>query len=412
MVRLTEVAAPKGLVGGPFGSSLVGADYVDSGIPVIRGSSLSRGRYVSDHFVYVTEEKYEAELARNGARPGDLVFTQRGTLGQVCQVPDEFPRYVISQSQMRLRVDPTVAHADYVYYACLDPAFLKAVDLAAIRTGVPHINLGILGNLHIPLPNLQEQRAIAEVLSALDDEIAANDRLSTSLQTLTDAVGRELLLRDEARVSGTVGDLVTIVNGLSYRSSELCEGALNNLVTLKSVTREGMYAERGLKGFRGNFKAEQRVVPGDIVVAQTDLTQAAEVVGRAIRLPEGGLGAGNAIASLDLAIVRPKDYLEMPREILLAVLRADPFRQHCLSHTSGTTVLHLRRGAIASYPMPNIDVAVNGAFVGRVRTLNARQDAAAVESRALAALRDTLLPELMSGRLRVKDAEQTVEEVV
>jgi len=272
------------------------------------------------------------------------------------------------------------------------------------------LNRNYIAQVPVRIPALAEQRAIAEVLCALDDKIAANERLVDTLQLLTDALGRELILRAEPGAGDTVGDLADIVNGLSYRSAELEEGAADNLVTLKSVTREGRYAERGLKGFRGVFKSEQRVTAGDIVVAQTDLTQAADVVGRAVRLPKGGLGTGDAVASLDLAVVRPMDAL--PSELLLAVLRDEQFRQHCLAHTSGTTVLHLRRGAIASYPMPRIDVATNGDFVKRTRSFNARQDAAAVESRALAGLRDALLPELMSGRLRVKDAEKTVEGVV
>lgn len=164
-VALADVAAPRGLVGGPFGSSLVGKDYVDEGVPIIRGSNLGSGKWVGGEFAFVTREKFERDLARNAAVPGDLVFTQRGTLGQVSLVPaglaDEF---VVSQSQMRLRVDTDRYDPHYVYYACEDPGFIRVLSDRAIRTGVPHINLGILAELTIPSRAIDEQRAIAEVL--------------------------------------------------------------------------------------------------------------------------------------------------------------------------------------------------------------------------------------------------------
>lgn len=133
------------------------------------------GPYVGGEFVYVTEEKVAADLSRNTALPGDLVFTQRGTLGQVALVPShQFGLYVISQSQMRLRVDTELADSRFVCFACMTNDFRRQVSDNAIATGVPHINLGILARLTIPDVPLEQQRAIAELLGSLDDKIASN----------------------------------------------------------------------------------------------------------------------------------------------------------------------------------------------------------------------------------------------
>src|SRR5687767_7827741 len=87
-VPVAAVSVEKGLVGGPFGSSLGGKDYVPTGVPVIRGTNLgSLGKFDPRGFVYVTPEKAHGQLARNLAAPGDVIFTQRGTLGQVGIVP-------------------------------------------------------------------------------------------------------------------------------------------------------------------------------------------------------------------------------------------------------------------------------------------------------------------------------------
>src|SRR5258708_38491854 len=104
------------LVGGPFGSELTTRDYVEEGVPVIRGANLPDDQpFKDDDFVFVSEEKAD-KLIGNNAHPGDVIFTQRGTLGQVALIPSEagFPRYLVSQSQMKLTVNPAKADARFV----------------------------------------------------------------------------------------------------------------------------------------------------------------------------------------------------------------------------------------------------------------------------------------------------------
>lgn len=386
MVRLAEVAAHKGLVGGPFGSSLVGADYVDEGIPVIRGSSMSRGRYVSDDFVHVTEQKFQDDLARNSAVAGDLIFTQRGTLGQVCQVPDEFPVYVISQSQMRLRVDPTVACADYVYYACKDPIFLRTVDAAAIRTGVPHINLRILGDLEIPLPHLPGQRAIAGVLGALDDKIAANEQILTTAAQLEDALFRAAVTDSGARAQ-RVGEVATFLNRRRIPLSSRERSERSGTVPYYGAAGRIDYVDEPLfnepivlVGEDGTVQTEDGLAVVQYVWGPSWVNNHAHVlVGKTVatdllRVALRGLCVADAVTGA----VQPK--LSMSRLSSLTLLLPEEPRVQEL-----TEILAASAGVIR---------------------------ATAEENRILAALRDALLPELMSGRLRVKDADKTVEEVV
>lgn len=165
-VSLATLAPSGGLVGGPFGSSLVSRDYTEGGVPVIRGTNMrGNGAWVGGEFVYVSEEK-AASLARNQAVPGDVVFTQRGTLGQVALVPDgPHNRYVVSQSQMRLRIDSSRDLAKFVYYSFLAPRTVQTIQARNTATANPHINLGILSAMTVPRPSLEDQ---AEAVSRLD----------------------------------------------------------------------------------------------------------------------------------------------------------------------------------------------------------------------------------------------------
>jgi type I restriction enzyme S subunit len=170
-LTVADVAASSrnALVGGPFGSNLVSSDYVPSGVPVIRGQNMS-SRWVGGEFAFVTEAKAKS-LEANLARPGDLVFTQRGTLGQVALVPHgPFERYLISQSQMKLTVDEKKANSLFLYYVFNSPAQREYIRQHAIQTGVPHTNLGILRNTPVLIPPIEEQHAIALALGGLDNK--------------------------------------------------------------------------------------------------------------------------------------------------------------------------------------------------------------------------------------------------
>jgi type I restriction enzyme, S subunit len=176
-----EIAAPvrNALVGGPFGSNLVSRDYVDAGVPVIRGQNMG-GRWVSGEFAFVTNTK-AASLNANIARPGDIVFTQRGTVGQVSVVPTgKFDRYLVSQSQMKLTVNRDLVEPLFIYYVFSTSEQQNYIRQNAIQTGVPHTNLGILRSTPVPLPPLREQRNIAHILGTLDDKRYSNRGLSTS----------------------------------------------------------------------------------------------------------------------------------------------------------------------------------------------------------------------------------------
>src|SRR5690606_15281797 len=133
---------PNACVGGPFGSELTTRDYVESGVPVIRGTNLGRDGFVDDGFVFVSETKAEA-LRQNQARPGDIAFTQRGTIGQVALIPEgaRYARYVISQSQMKLTPDLQRVDPRYLVHYFKSPQALAHLQRNTLATGVPHINL-------------------------------------------------------------------------------------------------------------------------------------------------------------------------------------------------------------------------------------------------------------------------------
>ena len=102
---------------GPFGSNIKVDCFVDSGVPVLNGSNLQGFKLNEESFNYVTEEKANS-LNKANAHRGDIVITHRGTLGQIVYIPSDsqYERYVISQSQFRVRLNTQIALPQFVVY--------------------------------------------------------------------------------------------------------------------------------------------------------------------------------------------------------------------------------------------------------------------------------------------------------
>ncbi len=130
------------------------------------------------------------------AIPGDLIATQRGTLGQVAIVPPgPYPTYVISQSQMRLRPDPTLASSEYLYVALSTTRLRTEIERRKIATANPHINLGIFGSLEVPLPALADQAAIVQNIVSTEAVVRALEAHGESTRAARAALLTDLLAR-------------------------------------------------------------------------------------------------------------------------------------------------------------------------------------------------------------------------
>jgi type I restriction enzyme S subunit len=176
---------------GPFGSNITTDNFVPQGVPVIRGLNLNGERFKDEKFVFLTDDKAD-ELHSANAFPDDLVFTHRGTLGQVGIIPKNarYPRYVVSQSQMKLSCDNTKVDPLFVFYYFRSNRGQHALLANTSTTGVPAISrpLTSLKAIRIPFPPLAEQCAIAHILGTLDDKIELNRRMNETLEAMARAI--------------------------------------------------------------------------------------------------------------------------------------------------------------------------------------------------------------------------------
>jgi len=181
-------------------------------------------------------------------------------------------------------------------------------------------------------------------------------------------------------------------------------------VTLKSFHRGGGYKPDGLKPYIGKYSAEQVVKPGELVIALTDVTQQAEVIGKPAIVRQDRRYR-TLVASLDTAIVRPlNNSVTVP--FLYCLLRSSDFQNHAYSHCTGTTVLHLSKDALPTYQFACPPEELIAAYTRLSALAFSKIEVNQEEIAALGALRDTLLPKLISGEIRVRDAERFLKERV
>lgn len=209
---------------GPFGSNIKSENYVDNGVPVIRGINLNYFKYVGGDFVFLTEEK-AATLKSSICKTGDLVFTHRGTIGQVCLIPcGKFDKYIISQSGMKLTVDKNKINNIFLLYFFKSKMGKNQILQYESQVGVPSISnpLSSLKMIEVPLPPLPEQKAIAGVLGSLDDKIDLLQRQNATLEAMAETLFRQWFIEEaqEDWEEYPLSSFIEIIGGGTPKTSE------------------------------------------------------------------------------------------------------------------------------------------------------------------------------------------------
>ncbi|MEA3443860.1 MAG: restriction endonuclease subunit S [Bacteroidota bacterium] len=178
---------------GPFGSDIKAENFIDEGVPVIRGTNFNYDKYIDGDFVFLTDNKAD-ELIGSNCKPNDIVFTHRGTIGQVALIPkNSYKRYVISQSGMKLTVNNTLINYEFLFYFFKSKYGQFQILKYESQVGVPSISnpLTSLKEIEVPVPPLPVQKAIAEVLSSLDDKIDLLHRQNKTLEQMAETLFRQ-----------------------------------------------------------------------------------------------------------------------------------------------------------------------------------------------------------------------------
>lgn len=207
---------------GPFGSNIKVECFVDSGIPVLNGSNLEGYSLKEDSFRYVTEEKADS-LGKANAHRGDVVITHRGTLGQIVFIPKDskYDRYVISQSQFRVKCNEKILPEYLVYYFHTRLGQHKLLANAS-QVGVPALARAstTFQTIEIDIPSIEDQKKIVDSLELLRKKIELNTAINNNLERQAHLIFASEFLRADTHVGWTEATLLDIadyLNGLAMQ---------------------------------------------------------------------------------------------------------------------------------------------------------------------------------------------------
>jgi type I restriction enzyme, S subunit len=394
---------------------------------VISGQHL-HGFKVTDGvgFNFVSEDHAE-RLKTANVRRGDVIFTHAGNIGQVAYIHEssEFERYVISQRQFYMRCDRDKVMPEFVVAFFKSPEGQHQLLANTSQVGVPSIAQPVtyLRTIEIPLPPLSEQRAITHILGTLDDKIELNRRMSVTLEAIARALFKAWFVdfdpvraKAEGRDPGLPQALADLFPARLVDSElgEIPEGwEVKQLSDICDKPQYGYTASASDEPLGPRFlritdinkrdwiewhnvpycsvepvqQAKYALKSGDIVIA---------------RIADPGHGAlieedANAIFASYLIRFRPvRDELA---RFLQYWLRSDTYWNAVRAKQSGTTRSNLNAQVLSGFHLVVPTVGVLKMFGEVAGALRNRLVANARESLTLAALRNALLPKLVSGEL-------------
>ena len=398
--------------------------YTQTGVPVVRGNNLTGRPGFFGDFVFVSEATV-SRFVRCLAKPGDLVFPHRGAIGEVGLVVKQgFDHWMLSTSMMKLRPDPKKLNSSFAFYFFRSPLGRHQLLKNASQVGTPGIGqpLASLRACELALPPLDDQLRIAGVLGPLDEKIEQNRRTARALERLARAIFRAWFVDFEpvkAKAAGAasfpsmpqpvfdalptrfvdseigpvpegwelkpIATIATFLNGLALQKYPP-RGDGEDLRVIKIAELRKGLAE-GAAWANGDVAEQYVIGDGDLLFSWSGTLEAEFWFG------------GKGVLNQHLFKVTSSRF---PSWFCFLWIRQHLPWFRAIASSKATTMGHIKRGHLQETPVvvpPNEVLHKANEVIGPIYDLFGQL---MIESRKLAAMRDVLLPKLLSGEVRVR----------
>ena len=406
----------------------------EGGYTLIRSQNVHNDSFHRGGLVFIGEV-HANELQHVEVFEDDVLLNITGdSVARVCQVaPDVLPARV-NQHVAIIRPNPADLDPSYLRYYLTSPKMQTLLLSWAGSGGTRNaLTKAMIESLEISLPPPSEQRAIAHVLGTLDDKIELNRRMNRTLEEMARAIfqdwfvdfgptrakmeGQEPYLHPglwdlfpDELVDSELGeiprgwgakalrDCVDAERGLSYKGSGLSSNG-TPMHNLNSVHEGGGYKDNGIKYYCEKFQERHLVRPGDVIVANTEQAHDRLLIGFSAIVPRrfGRLG----LFSHHLYRVRPKNSCGLSPDFIFHLLNTRAMHETISGYATGTTVNILPTDALRLPAVVVPQRQVVKVFSGISETVRARQEKLIEECHLLTLQRDNLLPELVSGKVKL-----------
>jgi type I restriction enzyme, S subunit len=383
--ELSELLEPSGL---SYGIVQPGSDD-PNGVPIVRVKDVRNGCIQVDEVMHVNKE-IEAKYLRTRLSGNEILLTLVGSVGETAIASPSLAGWNVARAIAVIRIpEKLTSWVRYYLVSDLAQRFMRIWQTTTVQAT---LNLRDVKRLPIAIPPEGQRDAAVTVLKALDDKIAVNDRIATVADELVRARFADRSINSNGTIR--IDELGTLVRDIIPAESLTRD---ENYVGLEHMPRRHMWLSTW-ESSDGIVSAKSRFTRGDILFGKLRPY-----------FHKVGLTFIDGISSTDIFVVRPRR--AALRGWLLAILSSDDVVTHASAVGDGTRMPRAKWSDLASYEVPWMGEGEAVEFSEFVSSLSNRVASACAESKTLAGLRDTLLPKLMSGEIRVRDAEKAVEEV-
>ena len=394
-MRLSEICV---LITKGTTPTTLGYKFAERGVNFVKSESISfDGRIDTSKFAFIDEATHQG-LSRSIIAENDILFSMAGVyLGKTAVVPKEILPANSNQAVGIIRLDKSKAEPRFIDYFIRNKSYNLFLNNLVSQSAQPNFNLTEIRNLPISLPSLPEQRAIASVLGALDDKIELNRRMNETLEPLAQSLFKSWFVDATQSAlpkgwrEGKVSDLATL-NRDGLNPGEFPDETFDHYSLPAFDEGRTPKPERG-----DSIMSNKFIVPPDCVM----VSKLNPRIPR-IWLPDLR-GQNRAVCSTEFLVATPKPGVS--REFLYCLFVNESFVSVFTTMVTGTSGSHQR---VRPESLLNMDTPIPPApliqkFTATVAPMLKRISQNIHESRTLAALRDALLPKLLSGEFRLNN---------
>lgn len=357
-------------------------------------------------FKYPTFDTYTTVMTKF-AKAGDVIMSVRAPVGELNITPVDM---CLGRGVCSLRMKN--GNQSFLFY--MMKYYVSHLIKKENGTVFGSVNRDDINGLEVDIPDdIEEQKKIARFLEMIDDKIELNNEINKNLEEQI-RILCNAWLNDYVPFGGIcpsnwlltpLSSFAKFISGYSYKGTELQESSVA-MATIKNFDRKGGFKLDGYKEIvpSSKLKPEHHAELFDTLVAHTDLTQNAEVIGNAEPVLSFS-GYEDIIFSMDVVRVLPEKPT-ISKFLIAAMLKTQQFKTHCLGYVNGTTVLHLSKKALPEYSlMLPEDFTVLHPLDEAVSSMYKQMALNIDETVQLTNLRDALLPQLMSGEIDVSNLD-------
>ena len=372
---------------GPFGSQLHKEDYVADGTPIVTVEHLGNKMFSEQNLPRVSNTD-KNRLKKYVLKQGDIVFSRVGSVDRCSYVDQKHDGWMFSGRCLRVRPTREIDSEYLYYYFCLEET-KQFVRNIAVGATMPSINTKLLGEVVVTFPELEQQKRISGILSAIDSKIEVNQKINDNLQQQVFAAFDNLVANAE-NTDCNVSDYAFLNPKRALAKNQMARSIDMSRLSTSRAFPSGWE----MKPFAGGM----RFTNGDTLLAR--ITPCLENGKTAFIdfLDDGEVAFG----STEYIVLAPKN--DTPPEMLYCLARNPAFIDYAVKNMNGSSGRQrVSAETVGQYRLPLFDKHSLSIFREVVSPMFLKMRYNSLENMRLAELRDELLPKLMSGEIGVSN---------